>query len=114
MPEKVCRVQVPRAGLLRLSTQPHLYAAPQHVVSPGPMEGGLRGRFWPVRTGAMQDSGYGLPRTLFLKLSEKGYERRFERAFGGYTEAKMGRKKPSLVTRRATPWAPPGLFGQFL
>jgi hypothetical protein len=35
-----------------------------------------------------------LPRTLLLKLSEKGYEQRSDRGSGRYTEAKTDRKIP--------------------
>ncbi len=35
-----------------------------------------------------------LRRIILLKLSEKGYEQRFDRGFGRCREAKMGRKVP--------------------
>ena len=41
--KEVCRVEAPRARALRLSTPPHIHAAPQHVVSPGPTTGGQSG-----------------------------------------------------------------------
>ena len=45
-----------------------LYAAPQHVGFRVRYRTGAIERFWPYRTGAMQDLGYGLPRTPLLLL----------------------------------------------
>jgi len=42
----------------------HTYPPPQNVVRDGALQGGLRGRFWPVMTGAMQDPASELRRTL--------------------------------------------------
>jgi hypothetical protein len=41
----------------------HLYAPPQHIGFRVWHRTGAIGCFWRYRTGAMQDSGYGLPRT---------------------------------------------------
>jgi hypothetical protein len=61
----------------------------------------------------MHDSGYGLLRIVLLKLSEKGYEQRSEREFGG-VRRQNGPKSSVSVLRKATQQAPPTLFGQFL
>jgi hypothetical protein len=47
---------IPR-GLLR---QAHIYPLPRNVDSPSPTTRSLVRRFWPVRSGAIQLSGYGL------------------------------------------------------
>jgi hypothetical protein len=45
----------------------HIYAHPQHLVIALRYRAGAIRRFWPYGTSAMQDCGYGLPRTpLFL------------------------------------------------
>jgi hypothetical protein len=49
---------IPR-GLLR---QAHIYPLPQYVDSPSPTTRSLVRRFWPVRSEAIQLSGYGLRR----------------------------------------------------
>jgi hypothetical protein len=41
--EEVCRVEAPRARALRLSTPPHIHAAPQHVDRRGPTTRGQSG-----------------------------------------------------------------------
>jgi hypothetical protein len=41
--EEVCCVEAPRARALRLSTPPHIHAAPQHVDRRGPTTGGQSG-----------------------------------------------------------------------
>ena len=41
--EEVCRVEAPRATALRLSTPPHINAAPQYVDRRGPTTGGQSG-----------------------------------------------------------------------
>ena len=45
---------------------PHLYAAPQHVGFRVWHRTSAIARFWPYRTGVMQDLGYGLPRIHLL------------------------------------------------
>ena len=40
----------------------------------------------------LRTSPFGHSRKFALKVSEKGYEQRYERGFGRYTEAKTGRK----------------------
>jgi len=47
-------------------TSQHLYAPPQDVGFRVWYRTGAIGCFWPYRTGAMQDSGYGLPRIHLL------------------------------------------------
>jgi hypothetical protein len=46
----------------------------------------------------------------FMKLSEKGYERRSERGFGGYRGAHNGPKSTASVARKATQWVRPTLL----
>ncbi len=49
---------------------------------------------------SMYDKGPGLLAHRYQKLSEKGYEQRFERGFRRCREAKMGRKVPFLWSVR--------------
>src|SRR5215207_6217228 len=84
-PAHVLASMIPR-GLLRPA---HIYALPQYVDSPRPTTGVLVKRSWPVRTGAMQDLGYGLPR---IPLPRTRVNKGSSPPSVGYMEPLRGRK----------------------
>jgi hypothetical protein len=59
-----------RPGVRAASTNADIYPAPQAVVRPGPMLRGLPPQSCPIRAGAMQNPGYGLPRIPNSRSSE--------------------------------------------
>jgi hypothetical protein len=76
---EVCGIEQPLARAHVPFMQAHLHAAPQDVGFRVRYWTGSIGRFWPFRTGAMQDCGYELPRIVLLGISvNKGKKRKGE------------------------------------